>query len=146
MAALVILSAMGQAARNVEVTRLELEGLDLARSAIAKMEAGLKSAEELRGPAPVWSQYEAEPGAAAFEDELPEPSGWELEIQTEPSQFPGLTLVEVTAVRRDEATGESGFGTTLRQLVRLRAREDDTIGEQDEIGEAADRGARGGGG
>lgn len=145
MAALVVLSVMGQAARNVELTREELTGLDLARSAIARLEAGLKSAEELRGPVPLWSQYETKPGAAAFEDDLPEPSGWELEIQTEPSAFAGLTLVEVTAQRRDEATGLTGYSTTLRQLVRLSARAEDTIGADDALTAEAARGARRGG-
>ncbi len=146
MAALVVLSVMGQAARNVEITRLELESLDLARSAMARLEAGLKSADELRGPVPRWNQHETDPGvAAAFEDDLPEPSGWELEIETEPSSFAGLTLVSVTAQRRDEATGLSSFGTTLRQLVRLSARSEDTIGQEDAITEEARRGARRGG-
>ena len=143
MSALVVLSVMGQAARHVETTRLELQSLDLARSAIARLEAGIASAETLRGPVPRWDPHETDPGAAAFEDELPEPSGWELEIETEPSQFAGLTLVEVTALRRDEATGQTSFATTLRQLVRLSARAEDTIGEQDELSRTGVRGARG---
>lgn len=142
MAALVVLSVMGQAARNVELARLELAGLDLARSAMARLEAGLKSADELRGPVPVWSQHETDPGATAFEDDLPEPSGWELEVETEPSAFDGLTLVSVRALRRNESTGEAGFATTLRQLVRISQRAEDTVGEQDELSEEA---ARGGG-
>ncbi len=144
MAALAVLSVMGQAARNVEIARMQVHGLDLARSAMARMEAGLKSAEELRGPAGAWSQFEAQPGAEAFEDDLPEPTGWELEIETEPSQFVGLTLVSVTAMRRDEASGETSFATRLTQLVRLSAAVEDSIGERDEISVEAERGARSG--
>lgn len=146
MAALAVLSVMGQASRNVEIARLQVHGLDLARSAMARLEAGVKSAEELRGPVAAWSQFETEAGAEAFADELPEPTGWELEIETEPSQFAGLTLVSVTAMRRDEASGSTSHATRLTQLVRLSALEEDSVGERDEISVEAERGARRGGG
>lgn len=144
MSAMVVLSAMGQASRNLELARLEQTGLDLARSAIARLEAGLSTTADLSGPVPVWSASDTAPaGLVAFEDDLPELTGWELEIETEPSAFPGLTLVSVTAVRRDPERGVEGFATTLRQLVRMTAREQDTIGDPDAL--ASGRVAPGGG-
>ena len=143
MAAMGVLSVMGQASRDVQTAALELQSLDLARSALAQMEAGLKQPDELMGPVPVWSESDTDPDAlAAFEDDLPEPSGWELEIQTEPSEFVGLTLVTVTARRVDPATGEFSFATTLHQLIRLSAQGEDSVGERDDLSREAERGAR----
>ncbi|MCA9288738.1 MAG: hypothetical protein KDA05_09155 [Phycisphaerales bacterium] len=142
MAALVVLSAMNQSFADVETARQRTHALDLARSALAQLEAGLKQPDELIGPVPAWSEADTAPDTElAFEDDLPEPTGWELEIDTNASAFPGLTLVTVTALRRNGATGEPILATTLHQLIRLSSPIDDTVGEQDELATEAIRGA-----
>ena len=65
--------------------------------------------------------------AAGFDDEgaastvFGEPTGWALEITTEPASVRGLTIVSVRAYRADEAGDavEGGASVTLRQIMPL---------------------------
>ena len=68
-------------------------------------------------------------------------SGWELEVLTEPSEFEGLSVVSITAMRVDLTTGDISISHTLHQLVRLRDDTEDIVGEIDPLMEAAERGA-----
>ncbi|MBC7835686.1 MAG: hypothetical protein H7Y88_11390 [Phycisphaerales bacterium] len=116
-----ILDALSHASDSLRQERDDAVAADLARSAMAKLEAGLATAETLDGPAETWEEQQA---GGAFEDSPPDPNkAWYLDVQTEPTGFDGLTLVAVTAYRsRDgsplETTGSSPR-FTLRQLVRL---------------------------
>lgn len=119
---------------------------DLARSAIAQIEAGVATPEALNGPVPVWdssralaelgdevgprSSDEIDPGSG-----VPEPSGWTLEIETQPSAFEGLTLVSVTAIHADDPRARA----TLHQLVRLAPVGEEGVGDLDEISREAQR-------
>jgi type II secretory pathway pseudopilin PulG len=142
MAAITMLGAMSRAAAAVQRTRDEERAADLARSAIAMMEAGLASPESLNGPV---SPAKAALGLAASEDALDSGSGamtmaaseWELEIQTEQTEWDGLTRVSVRAIKR--ATGGTGerASYTLHQLVRLSEQAQDRAGEMDGISERA---------
>lgn len=103
---------------------------DLARSAMAMIESGAASAENLNGPVPQWprpwSDARPERGGAALGGE------WELAIETQPwsggawgggGGGGGLTLVAIEA----RWTGVSATGTitervSLRQIVRIGAR------------------------
>lgn len=138
-AALTILGAVGDASESLESSRLKQRATDLARSAIAKIEAGIETAETLNGPVPEWRDEEA--SSAAFEDELPPPSGWELAVVTTPFGAGDLTMVEVTAVKRLEGSGRTVASATLRQLVRLSAAVPDQVGAVDEVTREAARGA-----
>jgi len=115
---------------------------DMARSALAQIEAGIATPESLNGPVPAW-----DPAGAALElgDEIGprssgeielgsgsgEPSGWVLEIDTQPSPYDGLTLVSVRAEREEAA----GINATLHQLIRFREAGPESVGELDEISE-----------
>lgn len=138
-AALTILGAVSNAAESFEASRLRQRATDLARSAIAKIEAGIETAETLNGPVPEWRDEEA--SATEFEDELPPPSGWELAIMTTPFGAGELTMVEVTATKRLELSGRTVASATLRQLVRLSAAAPDRVGEVDDVTREAVRGA-----
>jgi hypothetical protein len=60
------------------------------------------------------------------EDLEAEPRGptWEIDVETSPTEFPGLTLVELTVTEITGVTGPDdapgGVSFTLRQLLALR--------------------------
>jgi len=115
---------------------------DMARSALAQIEAGIATPESLNGPVPAW-----DPAGAALElgdeigprssDEIElgsgsaEPSGWVLQIDTQPSPYDGLTLVSVRAEREETP----GLNATIHQLIRFRDAGPEGVGELDEISE-----------
>lgn len=122
-AGLAILSVMRQGSSDARAWRERMHALDLARSALSQIEAGIATSEQLNGPVPAWEDEEETTGAA-FEDFAPAPSGWRLEVRTEPGGVGGATLVTVRAYRdRLNTTGNSltnqtsGAGVTLRQLI-----------------------------
>ena len=153
MGSMAILSAMSQSIHSLEATRLKQQAADLARSAMARIEAGIATPETLQGPVPAW-ESDPESGADELNDgALPgefglaatvgwgEDSGWELEIDTSPSPFAGLAVVRVRALRRASADSDRIMGQyTLEQLVRLGTLETDEAGAEDELMEEARRG------
>lgn len=166
MGSMTILGAMSQSIHSLEATRLKQQAADLARSAMARIEAGIATPDTLQGPVPAW-ESDPESGADelngdAFPDEFglaagigwSEDSGWELEIDTSPSPFAGLAIVRVRALRRASLDSDRIIGQyTLEQLVRLGTLETDEAGEEDELMEEARqgiarerRGTRSGGG
>jgi hypothetical protein len=118
---LAVLSAIGQAGRSLDAARERVKAADLARSAMARIEAGLADPVVINGPVSEWVDEEVGAGAA-FRDSPTAPSGWELVVQTEPSEHEGLTRVSITA-RRTMPRGvrTDGPSFTLHQLVRLGA-------------------------
>ncbi|HYE60483.1 MAG TPA: hypothetical protein VD997_00680 [Phycisphaerales bacterium] len=114
-AGLTIMGMMDRAASSVADTRDYEIAVDVARSAMAQIEAGIASPETLNGPVPQWRDAMD----ATFDDDLPDESGWNLEITTEPSQFDGLTKVSVRAFRQDPGSEDELVSYTLHQLVRL---------------------------
>jgi hypothetical protein len=142
MAGTAVLSLVDGSLTSLNHARLSEQAADQARTAMAKIEAGIATPQTLNGPAHTWLQDAAERGDAGptIFDEDAEPSHWELGIDTEPSQFAGLTTVTVTASRRSR--GEGVLATyTLRQLVRLRSKGEDQAGEADPLVGAARKGA-----
>ncbi len=129
--------------------RQETKAADLARSAMAMLEAGIETAQTLDGPVLAWqddtSMLEGDdqvgPITRSFDEGAVDESGWELEVLTEPSEFEGLSVVSVTAMRVDPTTGDIAISHTLHQLVRLRDEGEDIVGEIDPLMEAAERGA-----
>lgn len=136
---LAILAAVDRATTALERSKAHEQAADLARSAMAALEAGIARPETLDGPVRGWPGVSAAPGpflgvaldAGAvqgdFADSLPPAGGWELEIKTDSSIFPGLTHVAITA-REPRA----GAAYTLHQLVRLAEPPADRIGADDE--------------
>lgn len=120
--ALMLLAIVGRSLDALEEARHRQTACDLARSAMSRIEAGLASPESLNGPAQLFDQPINAPG-----DDAPTESDWELLVETEPSQFDGLTLITITARRTatspsqpDESGGALRGDYTLRQLVKLR--------------------------
>ena len=112
---LVVMSMMDRATNSVVYTRDAEEAVDVARTAMAKIEAGIATPQTLNGPVPVW--HDEEDGT--YDESLPTGTLWTLEIGTEPSQFDGLTSVTVKAVKQAQGSDEELASYTLHQLVRL---------------------------
>lgn len=112
---LTIMAMMDRAASSVADTRDAQIAVDVARTAMAKIEAGIATPETLNGPVPAWRGD----SDASFDDDLPAGGGWTLEITTEPSQFTGLTKVSVHAYLELAGTDQQLASYTLHQLVRL---------------------------
>lgn len=148
MAGIAIMGLVGGSTDSLTRSREALRAADLARSVMARLEAGIGTMRDLSGPVPLWeddeSAREGDPSefAGGFADTPGRPSLWEVEIQTEPSAFAGLTKVSVRVFKR--AGSESGdlvADYTLHQLVRMSSEAEDRAGREDEISEAARRGA-----
>ncbi len=113
---LAILSLVDGSMAALGRARDAAKGAELARSAMSKIEAGVQSPESLHGPVKPWR----DDNDGSFDDALPAAGAWELEIETEPSEFEGLTLVTVRAVKRGQSGGEDVEAlASLTQLVRL---------------------------
>jgi hypothetical protein len=105
--------------------------IDLARSKLAELEAGLISVQDLRGE---WSG-----GVGSRQDDVELEAGasgpaWEIDAVTTRSEYPGLSLIEltITEVPTDGAVESNVVSFTLRQLVALRE-QDPQMYEADEM-------------
>lgn len=112
------------AVRRAQERRL---ALDVARSKLAELEAGLVTLTQLRdGEVPSLGSLEPPP----FGETRPggmDLARWRFDVRTEPTPFSGLTLVTLSMY---EAEGDGPPLTTLRSLVEL--------GSQDGEGYEAD--------
>ena len=144
MAGSAVLALVSGSRQAMERVALDRHAADLARSAMAKIEAGVESAQSLNGPVKPWS---ADPGSEIVfqvggDDPSQRGTGWELRIETEKTQFTGLTKVSITAWKRRGSGDEVAASYTLRQLVRLSGKGADEIGAEDELFAEAKRGVR----
>lgn len=142
VAGLTILRSVDLGASAVAREAERARAVDLARSAMSAIEAGLLGPEALNGPAPGW-RGDGGPFLSLDSTDADAPdatAAWDIAVRTEPAEFPGLTRVSVTVSRADD-TGATVVRHSLVQLVRLGVREDDRAGEEGELGEAARRGA-----
>lgn len=141
---LLVLGAISRSTDALRAARERQVAVDLARSAMAKLEAGIESTTTLNGPVKAWSEGM---NLAEVSDEGDD-TRWELIVETEPTTFPGLTYVTITARRERtnvasvDANEGAGESYTLRQLVRLGEEAEEGIGEKDDIMIEAER-ARG---
>jgi type II secretory pathway pseudopilin PulG len=134
IAAAAVLSLVDGSVTSLRRATMNEQAADLARTAMAKLEAGIATPQGLDGPVYPWLHEAAErgdAGPAAF-DEDAQPTGWVLEVDTTPSQFTGLTRVTVRAVRRTGDDRELA-SYTLRQTVRLGSKGEDKAGEADAL-------------
>lgn len=105
--------------------------IDLARSKLAELEAGLISVQDLRGE---WSG-----GVGSRQDDV-ELDGvalgphWEIDAVTTRTEYPGLSLIELTITEVPPDGGVEGHvvSFTLRQLIALRE-QDPEMYEADEM-------------
>jgi hypothetical protein len=107
--------------------------LDLARSKLAEVEAGLISVTDLRG---TWSGAVGSHEPAAELDSARAARTWAIDATTTRSEHPGLSLLELTVTEETEDLGAAGvvnpISVTIRQLVALRELEPEAY-EQDEL-------------
>jgi type II secretory pathway component PulJ len=103
-------------------SRREQELVDLARSRMAELEAGLVNLNDLRGEADAVTASGSESANDRINDlTRGERSRWSLDVQTSRTEFTGLTLVEITANETNPAVPEAQrLSYTLRQLMALR--------------------------
>ncbi len=127
MTASMLLSVIGQVVDGLGRSRDRLDAADLAESALAMIETGLARPETLNGPVEPWRPEQDDSMTGIDPDDAPasldtQPS-WALQIETEPSEHEGLTLVSVRAYRIDETESEieGSPSVTLSRLVRLSA-------------------------
>lgn len=150
------LGSMRSAASAMTRSAREAIAMDLARSKLAELEAGVITLAELREREGVLDTV----GSMSFDDEEAGTTWrgreWIVEIETERTEFAGLTLVELTVREADAgfgggmgsagaggAEGMAGWGdeyavspdepieVTVRQLIRLREDEADEFEEDD---------------
>jgi hypothetical protein len=138
---LLVLGAVSRSTDALRAARERQVAVDLARSAMAKLEAGIESSTTLNGPVKAW----AEGMNLAEVSEEGDETGWELIVETEPTTFDGLTYVTITARREryNVASVDTGAGAgesyTLRQLVRIAEKAEEGIGEKDDVMIEAER-------
>jgi Tfp pilus assembly protein PilV len=112
-----ILGIIGRSQDAAQRSRWEAIAADLARSAMAKIESGAARAESLQGPAYRTLERSDDRGGTQGQGDA---SLWELDIQTEVSEFEHLTHVAVRAYRkRGEGSKDEVVSYTMHQLVRL---------------------------
>lgn len=111
-AAALLLRTSTEAIAALDVAERRSMAVDLARSAIARLEAGAVNLTDLRA-----GRVTPEGEAPALEETL-----FRVQVATRRSAFTGLTVVEV-AVHDREASADAAPLAMLRQLVELR-RED----------------------
>ncbi len=120
-AAAFTLAAVRSVARTLERSRLEQEAVDLARSKLAELEAGVTTLAGLRGES---DNVAAEDANASDVDEAAAPPRWRIDVSVGRSEFTDLSLVELTVIEivppEVEAAGANPMRYTLRQLVALR--------------------------
>jgi hypothetical protein len=149
MAGSAILALVDRTVSGVQKTRGVAKAADLARSTMARIEAGIGTVQTLNGPVRAWPESddgraeddESDDGMIDSGGIAPPESGWELQIDTEPSEFTGLAKITIRAFKRaapdsDQVAAEY----TLRQLVRLSGKGEDRAGGEDALAAEAKRG------
>ncbi|MCP3904423.1 MAG: hypothetical protein GY715_12415 [Planctomycetes bacterium] len=132
-AAAFALGATRSVVGTLDRSRREALAVDLARSRLAELEAGIVTLAELRDDAEGLSRAGS---VEAFGEEADDGGRrWEIDVTTERTEFTGLVLVELTVREApDEAVNDPSriVECTLRQLVALREG-DDEAWEADEL-------------
>jgi HAMP domain-containing protein len=145
MTGIAILSLVERTTRSLVQARHSAQAADLARSVVAMMEAGIGTPRTLNGPVRPWAEAQARADERAFGmggPVQPHQSPWEVRIDVTPSQFQGLTLVTVHALRRAGRNSDRMMASyTLRQLIRLGEAAEERV-EEDALLDEARRGLR----
>ena len=93
--------------------------VDLARSRLAELEAGMVNLQELRGE---WAGgVGSHPDDVDIEATAPATS-WEIEVTTSPGEYRGLSLIELTVTEVQPGAdpgSDDRVRYTLRQLIAL---------------------------
>ena len=105
--------------------------VDLARSKLAELEAGLVNVQDLRGE---WSGAVGSRPRDDLETLAPGPV-WEIDVTTSLSEYRGLSLIELTVMEVSQDTGadrDDVVSFTLRRLIALREQDPEAY-ETDEL-------------
>lgn len=121
MGGLVIFAVCDAAASSIEASRDKARAADIARSAMAKLESGLESAESLNGGTGWTSGDSSLDGPAGDTTPRGADGGWSVRIETEPARFAGWSVVSVRAFKTT-ASGRESASFTLRQMISLTGR------------------------
>lgn len=123
-AATLVLTSLRTVSTRLILSREQQQGLDLALSKLAELEAGLVTVETLDGAEFETALAGSEDDAAQFDENDFGPKQWRLEVSSERSRFTDLSIVTVR-VFNQRPFGGSDDGSddveicALRQLVRL---------------------------
>ncbi len=116
-AAAFTLAAVRSVFTALESMRLQQEAVDLAKSKMAQLEAGLITLADLRGDA----------GATTTDASADAPKTgheWNFELKTQRTPYTSLTLVELTVrqsgVDAEKPNDAAPMSYTLRQLIKTR--------------------------
>jgi hypothetical protein len=138
-AAAFTLGAVRSVYQTLERSRKQQQAVDLARTRIAELEAGLITLGDLRGESAgaADSPAQASRDASTFDEHgSPQALRWRTEVRTSRTEFTGLTLIELTVIEslshEAEAAGANPMRYTLRQLVAVRGDEAEAW-EQDDL-------------
>lgn len=130
-AGLAVLGMLAQGVRSAREASESLKAIDYALSALAKIEAGIETPESLDGEIPAWVDEQATLGAA-FDESVPEPSGWRLEIDSSRAGHADLTMVTVRAVR-ERRSGEIGARFTASEFIRFSSVDPDDANPENSV-------------
>jgi hypothetical protein len=116
-AAAFALGSLRSAFVSIDHSRRHQQAIDIARSKLAELEAGLINLADLRG-----ASASAEWGEAAGQPVSARNDGWIFDVKTQRTEFANLSLVELT-VRENLPPAEEANAVqyTLRQLMPLRS-------------------------
>jgi hypothetical protein len=125
-AAAFTLAAVRSVYITLDRTSRQHEAIDLARSKMAQLEAGLITLADLRSGAD---------DASEGNDSQSKPR-WVYELRTQRTEYTGLTLVELTVHEQQasKAAADNAMSYTLRQLMNLRtgsASESAALGDEE---------------
>lgn len=137
-----VLTASRQSLEATRMASLEARGADVARSALAAIDAGLVSTAALDGGDELLEAIGAIDPADELDTFASETGRWQLDVVIDPSEFTGLSLATVTAAWVAAGTDGGGLSEVgaetdatvsivLRGLVRLNDAEDWDPAEDD---------------
>lgn len=121
-------------ADSLERARLTMEATDLARKALAELEAGIITVPDLRTAHLRTEQSTSRQDRRIGTEDITQPSPWQVTVRTQRTEYAGLTLVELTMTHAEDAGRETvardfapetpanadDISITIRQLMRLR--------------------------
>jgi hypothetical protein len=126
-AAAFILAATGNVFRGLDHSMRQQQAMDLARSKMAELDAGLISIMDLRGQT-IRAVGSIDELAGRDDDYINGPR-WIAEITTQRTGHRDVTLIELTV--REDRDADVAISFTLRQLVRLREQDPEAYEEDD---------------
>lgn len=118
-ASLAVMACVDRATTALQRARGLQRAADLARTAMSQIETGLATPGGLSGPVEEAAGIEGGLVPFAGGESGSNESGWELEVQTEPSEFASLTKVTITASRKRPGASAAEYSFTLTQLLSL---------------------------